>query len=123
VTWLSTPKLHAHKLSWRADANSEATDAFTALQTDCDRFEGPGKLYYDALCSTTSSVDAQLLTSIYQCADPSKENIASFNIDGMHLEQLVFADRQLCNCTRILNKIVSSYAMDSNKRPAVPHMP
>jgi hypothetical protein len=82
-----------HCMHMCTDANDKATAAFTALQTDCDRFEGPGKLYYDMLCTNATSVDAQLLTSIYQCAGPNKENIASFNIDGMHPGLFVFADR------------------------------
>lgn len=62
------------------EANSGSASAFSALQTECNGFAGPGSTYYDALCSTGTSVDAQLMTSIYQCVDSTKEGIATFDI-------------------------------------------
>ena len=75
----ATAQLTEH--SWCAEANTGAASAFSALQTECTGFEGPGNTYYDALCSV-GTVDAQLMSSIYQCADTDTEGYASFNIHG-----------------------------------------
>jgi hypothetical protein len=68
-----------------AATNDATGTAFTIMQAQCTSFNGPAAAgafnYYDVLCSGPAS-DAKLLSSIYQCVDPTKENIATFNING-----------------------------------------
>lgn len=72
------------KCSFCTDANENSNNLAAEWHRTCGAFNVFGSSY-SSLCD--SSGDAELLSSIYQCVSPEKENIANFNIDGKLLPQ------------------------------------
>eukprot|EP00892_Ulva_mutabilis_P011116 jgi/Ulvmu1/8377/UM042_0083.1 len=66
-----------------ADANEAGVEVIDILNSTCSSFNSGGSIYNSLCVSSPPSVDAALLSSIYQCVSPSLLNIATFNINGV----------------------------------------